>query len=198
MNLQSVKTMWTGAIDSKPVNFDFNEGYCETWEVIHPKLTEELAIEKDYNPPDDLPEDPDERKEAIEEWLEDIQPEIRDSNLPAMNYYYPLPASYGPEDAAKITGCLTIVNFTEENTYGLALVGGGQDLSWEICETFMELGYLPPLHFIDLPHMAGYTATKKRLWILAGAKQAVKTKEDELTLHKHQIKEMREYLNNNK
>ncbi len=30
------------------------------------------------------------------------------------------------------------------------------DLSWEICEAFLRLGYLPPATFADLPRMAGY------------------------------------------
>lgn len=81
---------------------------------------------------------------------------------PMMNYYYPL-GSYmdrhlDPEEAAVqlhrhgSTTCLVRIN---GETHGLALTGGGMDLSWEICQSFIALGLLPPLHFAKLPAMAG-------------------------------------------
>ena len=42
------------------------------------------------------------------------------------------------------------------------------NLAWEICEAFMLLGFLPPLHFCDLPGMAGRGASAKDRWIIAG------------------------------
>jgi hypothetical protein len=29
------------------------------------------------------------------------------------------------------------------------------DFSWQICEAFMRLGFLPPVHFANLPGLAG-------------------------------------------
>lgn len=85
---------------------------------------------------------------------------------PMMNYHYPLPdlnrfqASYdAPVDVREVEWRirdlpLCLVEW-DDGGYSLALTGGGMDLSWEICEAFTRLGYLPPLHFADLPAMAG-------------------------------------------
>src|SRR3954463_1905679 len=78
---------------------------------------------------------------------------------PMMNYAYPLGDSYDVDDAVKIAHLpLVIVQHFEgygETSYELALSGGGMDFSWQICEAYMLLGYLPPVHFADLPRMAG-------------------------------------------
>jgi ribosomal protein L32 len=72
---------------------------------------------------------------------------------PQMNYWYPVKLN----DCMKAAGLikhlpLCVVEFEDGRT-GLALTGGGMDLSWEICEAFIALGYFPPLHFCDLPRM---------------------------------------------
>jgi hypothetical protein len=81
---------------------------------------------------------------------------------PMMNYYYPLPSLPGSEyDAAytirDLPLCIVrnLENDTMPTDYALALTGGGMDLSWEICEAFMRLGFLPPMAFADLPAIAG-------------------------------------------
>lgn len=73
---------------------------------------------------------------------------------PQMNYFYPVRLS-DCEDAARLIARLPlcVVEFEDGRT-GLALTGGGMDLSWEICEAFIALGYFPPLHFCDLPRMS--------------------------------------------
>ena len=48
-----------------------------------------------------------------------------------------------------------MVNLDDESV--LALAGAGMDFSWDICRTYILLGYLPPFHFCDLPQMAGYS-----------------------------------------
>lgn len=95
------------------------------------------------------------------EGLRDVEPYEYGAEGPMMNYWYPIDESegsyrtYDPERAAvKIVDtplCVVQVG----NEYGLALTGGGMDLSWEICEAFVALGMLPPTHFADLPRMAG-------------------------------------------
>jgi len=77
------------------------------------------------------------------------------SEGPMMNYYYPLPHFSGDvEELAKtLPGPLCLVEF-ESGEYALALTGGGMDLTWEICAAYIHCGYLPPLHFCDLPRMA--------------------------------------------
>lgn len=72
---------------------------------------------------------------------------------PQMNYWYPVKLN-DCNDAAELISHLPlcVVEFEDGRT-GLALTGGGMDLSWEICEAFIALGYFPPLHFCDLPRM---------------------------------------------
>ena len=85
---------------------------------------------------------------------------------PMMNYWYPLEEQdedrLGPYrstfDAAEAAfrlrhHSLCLVEVGGE--LGLALTGGGMDFTWDIAEAFIDLGYLPPLHFCDLPGMAG-------------------------------------------
>jgi hypothetical protein len=60
-------------------------------------------------------------------------------------------------DAAKEISHLPLcVVEKEDGTTGLALTGGGMDLSWEICDAFISLGFLPPVHFCRLPYMVGW------------------------------------------
>jgi len=73
---------------------------------------------------------------------------------PMMNYWYPL-EGIDRWQAARALVDLPLVAVEVAGETGLALSGGGMDLSWEICEAFMLLGFLPPLHFTDLPGMAG-------------------------------------------
>jgi hypothetical protein len=93
---------------------------------------------------------------------EDAGVEVEDdSEGPMMNYYYPLPdlrrvGDDPGEAASRIRDLpLCVIEFPD-GSYALALTGGGMDLSWEICLAFTRLGFLPPLHFADLPAMAGY------------------------------------------
>jgi hypothetical protein len=80
---------------------------------------------------------------------------------PQMNYWYPVKLD-DCEEAAKLIKHLPlcVVEFEDGKT-GLALTGGGMDLSWEICEAFVALGYWPPLHFCDLPRMSGRGTNEK-------------------------------------
>lgn len=85
---------------------------------------------------------------------------------PMMSYYYPL-GGLTEDDARKLVDtCLCVVTVSGET--GLALTGGGMDLSWEICEAFMLLGRLPPVHFCDLPGMAGRGINARDRWIVSG------------------------------
>lgn len=91
---------------------------------------------------------------------------------PMMSYWYPCDVKKDPEGAAeKILGCSMCV-VRVGDVYGLALTGGGMDMSWEICAAFIRCGYLPPLKYASgLPRMAG-GVTDGRL-VLAGARKAV-------------------------
>lgn len=92
---------------------------------------------------------------------------------PMMNYFYPLPELRGtPEGAALSIKDLPLCVVELEGEYGLALTGGGMDLSWAICEAYMRLGWLPPVHFCQLPRFAGMTLTANNRWILAGCQRS--------------------------
>jgi hypothetical protein len=79
-----------------------------------------------------------------------------EGNQPCMNYFYPL-KELDASDAIKLEEAklpLCIIEFESGDT-GLALTGGGMDLTWEICQAFIVLGYYPPAHFAKLPRMGG-------------------------------------------
>lgn len=91
-----------------------------------------------------------------------------------MSYWYPLGVSdLDPEEAArKIVGTsLCVVQVSGD--YGLALTGGGQDLTWSIIEAFVRLGFLPPLDHNQPPKMAGLNPnTEKNAYLLAACRQS--------------------------
>lgn len=109
-----------------------------------------------------------------------------DSDAPMMNYFYPL-SEYGisEDDAVKLEGLsLCLVRFHESYgdhydsddslpEYALALTGGGMDLSWDIAEGYMRLGYMPPLFTCRLPRFAGTNYTDPRkVWVIEGCKRS--------------------------
>lgn len=113
--------------------------------------------------------------DGLDEWRgacnECIQDNTHDYE-PLMSYYYPLPDLDSDTDPAVIEDLpLVIVEFLDDNAYGLALTGGGMDLSWEICEAFTRLGYLPPFHFCRLPLMAGKKDNERNRAILAACSE---------------------------
>ena len=136
---RAVKDLYCDTVTVKPVDFDFSKGYAETWDIAL-DLTEEEQENEEF--------------------------------APMMNYMYPLPNSF-ERDMEKNFGQLwrshikkaldntTLVYFEESGEYFLALTGGGMDLSWEICESYINLGYLPPVHFCELPRMAGKDMTSR-------------------------------------
>ena len=146
MTKKAVKNLYCETVTAKPLDFNFGEGYTETWDIAL-NLTEEEQQSEQYNP--------------------------------MMNYIYPLPRVedferdmgnlFGDNWQTKIKKQLsntTLVNLLDSegytDAYYLALTGGGMDFSWEICESYINLGYLPPLHFCDLPAMAGIDYNKSK------------------------------------
>jgi len=144
------------AVDVKPHEYDWSEGWPETWDWYRiPDCPEcDVACERGEG---------DERwswlcsNEACENHGEEVDDDNDLDSGPMMNYYYELPNGDWSEDAArKIADLpLCIVYFEDSGEYALALTGGGMDLSWEICEAYIRLGLLPPVHYCDLPGMSG-------------------------------------------
>ena len=198
------------AIDVKPVNFDFSEGYTETWDI---------AFDASREPCDDCSGNGevecggcngtskvactecdgtskvactecgdidrgdahncwncdgsgeenctcDEGKVDCDDCTDGTQDcdtcngegivendDVHDRWAPMMNYMYSLPITSLPDNVqSKLVSC-TIVVVGDEHY--IVLTGGGMDLSWEICETYINLGFYPPAHFCDLPKMCG-------------------------------------------
>jgi len=73
---------------------------------------------------------------------------------PLMNYIYPLGSHFQVPDHVKERLVNTTIVLID-GEYFLALTGGGMDLSWEICESYIRLGFYPPVHFCRLPRMTG-------------------------------------------
>lgn len=91
---------------------------------------------------------------------------------PMISAWYPCPFRDDMEDAARKIRCLPLCVVEVNGDRGLALTGGGMDLSWEICEAFMRLGYLPPFVMTRLPNMAGKALTGCNEWILSACKRS--------------------------
>lgn len=145
LRVKDLENLRVDSLLGKPVNYSWSDNYGdgETWEVIQPFNQDDFKEEDDY------------------------YSEV-DENQPMMNYYYPLPDErrYDEDDAKAIQHLnLCLVEFVEDGTYALALTGGGMDLSWDICEGFIRLGYYPPVHF-RLPNMAGTPNDKHHLTII--------------------------------
>lgn len=78
---------------------------------------------------------------------------------PMMNYWYPVKLRTSVEDAARAISHLPLCIVEVNGETGLALTGGGMNLSWEVCAAFLALGFLPPTHFAGLPEMGGRGAS---------------------------------------
>ena len=101
------------------------------------------------------------------------------SEGPMMNYFYPCDWRGSIEDAARKISDLPVCAIETSDGTGLALTGGGMDLSWGICEAFIALGFLPPVHFCgSLPNMSGknlkdegtckvLAAARRAFWIIS-------------------------------
>ena len=90
-----------------------------------------------------------------------------------MNYWYPARIKDCEAAAKELAHLpLCIVEF-KDGTTGLALTGGGMDLSWEICSAFLSLGFYPPVHF-RLPAMCGRGLSEHDLLIAEACKESAR------------------------
>ena len=155
--LPEVEDLGAGSVGSNPHDYTWtdHEGFGEEWESYEAGECEEcgevfsLCVGCG---------DGTHHETAEEEGSEsDCTGYVPLAEGPMMSYFYPiyLPVDLSEEDAAKrLAGLpLAVVTFAVSDTTALALTGGGMNLAWEICEGFIRLEQLPPLHFCDLPEM---------------------------------------------
>ncbi len=152
-----IKDLSAACINEKPRDYDWSQGWGEHW---------------DFN-------------EAVEcscgsiltasghSECEKCESEVL-ADGPMMNYFYPCDRITF-DDAEKLKDLPLCIVCLDNEEYGLALTGGGMDLSWEICEAYILLGYLPPIHFCDLPAMAGKKLNARNKRIIAACRRSLRT-----------------------
>ncbi len=185
MKRTAVKELYVDAVDAKPRDYDYSEGYPERWDYIEACRCEEcgkvVIVQRE------------ERHRYVDDKTSCDGYVITEG--PMMDYLYPLPNfdHIKPEKAALlIVGLpLCIIHLEDTGEYGLALTGGGMDLSWEICEGYMRLKYLPPVHFCDLPSMAGKRLNSRTRWIIAGCRRSISVTEKRAGFTRQRLKELR-------
>lgn len=129
--MEKVEDLSAAAVDMGSQHYDFSTGYPSEWEVAF-RQTEEERMEERF--------------------------------MPMMNSLWGLPQNYEPsEDDKEAMRNMTVVAIKEGSGYPeyyLALTGGGMDMSWQIADTYVQLGYLPPAALGTLPNMANRTPSK--------------------------------------
>ena len=166
-----IETLYAAAVEAMARPMSWREGWPETWNAWEEAVP---CAECDGE---------DEAKENCEtcggtgtdDGEESLFPGVKQGE-PMMDRLYSLPYFTGDErDAAKLSGPLCLVHLTPEehpDEWGLALTGGGMDLSWEICEAYMQLGFLPPAQFAQhLPDYGSYG--EREHWIMAGCAKSL-------------------------
>lgn len=145
--------------------------------------------------PDDAPgADDHERwldRYALEEWADDTEDEDgqdsarrwaivnaftdqddlgwESSDGPMMNFLYPVAEEdeSTARDWAYAIRDLPLCVVEVDGRHGLALTGGGMNLSWEIARAFVAIGYRPPVDVVSLPRMVDHTDERHRPALLA-------------------------------
>lgn len=177
--MKTLEGLYCDAVSVKPQDFDFGEGFTERWDIIYPAV-DSWNKKKCYQYLDNCGYDYD-RNESLDDLREKVKDEMFSNEhfAPMMNYIYPLPDfRLDPGDAQERiedTNCV-IVLIAEDGKCPdvpyMALSGGGMDLSWDICEAYMLLGYLPPVHFCNLPNFAGKKLDETSKWVVDGCKKS--------------------------
>ena len=182
MTTETTRNLYADDVNVKPVDVDwFDLLFSEDYELVYPDVSEWTAdecrrfLDDRCGPSDEVDEmEADELREAVTDWFYEAGIE---EIAPMMNYVYPVTLNMSPEQAQDILArnhtSLTIV-YLHGEAY-LALAGGGMDFSWEICEAYTLLGQLPPVHFCDLPGMAGRGQSDRDKAIIAACRQSVTT-----------------------
>ena len=147
---EKIEKLWIDTADAKPENYDFyDKQYGEDWDIPFEQTEEEMENEE---------------------------------FAPMMNYRYPLPdfdqkghSSDEIKKALSKAGSVTLVEDLKSGEKYLALSGGGMDLSWDIVQAYVNLGFTPPAHFCRrLPRMAGMSLTSGNRNAIMGCRRSLK------------------------
>lgn len=191
VGFEPIERLSYAALYSKPIDFNFGEGYPTKWDYVEavecPDCDQPIVDGSEhfnigidehgtdtgarYDPSDD---DHDEETEECSSTGLDAR-ELG-SEGPVMNYYYPVEIDDAAEAARLLVNSPLVVvtegESDEDGPTGLALSGGGMDFTWDICEAFLRLGMVPPLHFCDLPGISNRDNRKNR-YIIAACQRSV-------------------------
>ena len=210
---EQVEDLNLAAIDSKPINvdgWDFSDYDNSDREVTYTEATVMSGDDRDWtvvfssaNSPrieinghlyyengyDEYAEYEYDEPVIDEETFAEIFAQIDNGAVsaegPMMNYWYPVHINDEDQAAIKLAGTsLCVVNVDGQT--GLALTGGGMDMTWDVCEAFIALGMLPPVHFGDLPGMAG-VGSERDLTIVAACLRSYKVMAERLTYQRERL-----------
>lgn len=145
---------------------NWSEGYAETWEIVLPSVT--IATVDEYAP--ELIDERDDAKALRADPAQGLDDDLRDafqqsegrdgwadSFQPMMDTLWPVELAYDvtPQAAADLmdtfAGSVSLIEVGEpgeDQTYGIALTGGGQDFSADIAMAYMCCGCVPPLSIL--------------------------------------------------
>lgn len=118
------------------------------------------------------------------------------SEGPMMNYRWLVEEGHdlrmSDEEAAAAIASLPLCIVKMDGDVYLALTGGGMDLSWEIAEAYIRLGYLPPVA-LDLPRMAGRGDSRRDRHILAAMNRSYTVTINQMKRKKESLRDVRKY-----
>lgn len=198
----NVDTLYPGALGVKPVSIDWEamsypgEGrwsyaeHVDVWVdrddtyrdvIVRDGYTAALYVDGETFESDDFERYAESLPDGLsEEQFDAVFAGIADSDGPMTNFWYPYDFRDDLVEAAAKIAHLPLAVVEVEGAKGLALTGAGMDFSWEICEAFVRLGFLPPTHFARLPGMAGRGESARDKVIIAACKRAFRVAQKNL------------------
>ncbi|WP_408903123.1 hypothetical protein [Methylobacterium radiotolerans] len=142
---------------SMKVDWDLIRSENEDGVVVHPRPNADVLREYGFDGGHDLSTE-EGLNAAIEEFEQsDAYFQWRDGNEPAMNFFWPCEPAYGTsmEKAAQLiadhggAACLVSYKLGGTEYVGIAMTGGGMDLSHDLAAAYVCAGHTPPLSLMD-------------------------------------------------
>lgn len=188
-----IEDLKPGEIHSKPVDIDWRESVGEDMEGWRAYTLVECDCGQEFATAGEYAFVTDSEFSECPRCGEEVY-----TDGPIMDYYYPVRILYVEEAARAVAGWPVCVVEFRDGITALALTGVGMNLSWEICGAFMALGYLPPVHFCNLPDMAGWENDAWRLPILKAARKSCDIAARDARIRERRVQEMLEKHKGNK